>query len=162
MQFNRMNKNYADKIAAHPLWRWEAGMKAERFGPPAPDLSDVATVALIAQQARRMGETTSTIDRGGYEALRFEYQNGTTYWSADDVAIVYVQPLAKGWKVKGLASYEIEDDALHENEAQAWVAAWLHMAGFAIEVHGLDACRERFGIAGRVDGESLPLPLSVR
>ena len=112
-------------ITQHPLFKWEQGMKRDRNGNP--DLNDVITVALLAEQARRFNESADTRRRGGYVTVRDDYRR-SKMWT-DNVPVVYVAPIATGWKVKNLDADDVEHGVVaaivFQTEGQAWACAWL-------------------------------------
>jgi hypothetical protein len=143
-------------ITQHPLFKWEQGMKRDHNGNP--DLNDVITVALLAEQARRFNESAETRRRGGYVRVRADYRQ-SKMWT-DNLSVVHVTPIATGWKVKGLDADDVEHGVVaaivFQTEGQAWACAWLLAAHDVVireggsyngvERDGLARCREIFGI----------------
>lgn len=155
----------AKSIGESPLFKWEPGMKRDRYGNP--DLADTVTVALLGEQARRFNESEWVRRQGGYVRARAEYRVSKTW--TNNVSPVHVTPIATGWKIKGLDTDYVEHAVVAERvwqtEGQAWGCAWLLAAYDAVireggiyngeQRDGLARCREIFGI------EAHPVPLSV-
>lgn len=169
-------------VAEHPLFKWVPGMRQVMRNAPdmrhvaVPDLNDTCTVALLAEQARRMGEGQQMRADGGWERVRANYRLDArrSHYDAEGVMVKHVAPIANGWKVKGLDTDYLEHDAVAKEvwatEGEAWAAGWLLAAYDAVECEGgeyngvkrdgLARCREIFGIEAH-EGER-PVPLFVR
>lgn len=157
-------------VVENPLWKWEPGMR--RLANGRPDLADTVTVALIAQQARRLNENDWIRSRGGYERARAEYRVSKTW--PNNFIVLHVTPIASGWKIKGLDTDDVEHAVVAERvwqtEGQAWAVAWLLASHDAIlregcelngvKRDGVERCREIHGIT-HAPGEIAPVPLSV-
>jgi hypothetical protein len=148
-------------LECHPLWKWEQGMSRNRN---AINLNDPVTVALIAQQARRLMESQFTAEAGGYEAVREGYRWNKGRYAHSEIPL-HVVPVAAGWKIRDLRDYDEATDRVAAiawaTEGQAWAAAWLVAAEVSIEIEGMDKVRARIGVTHAID-EILPVPLFVK
>lgn len=161
---NGNGNGIAIDLECHPLWKWEQGMSRNRNGI---NLNDPVTVALIAQQARRLMESQSTTEAGGYEKVRYNFRfglRGKSRYAHNEIPL-HVVPVAAGWKIRDLRDYDEATDRVAAiawaTEGQAWAAAWIVAAQVSIEIEGMDKVRARIGITHAVD-EILPIPLFVK
>ena len=149
-------------LECHPLWKWEQGMSRNRNGI---NLNDPVTVALVAQQARRLMESQSTAEAGGYEKVRdnFRWRAGKGHHVRNEIPL-HVVPIAAGWKIRDLKDFDAATDRVAAiawaTEGQAWAAAWIVAAQVSIEIEGMDKVRARIGIEAH-EGDR-PIPLFVK
>ena len=161
---NGNGNGIAIDLECHPLWKWEQGMSRNRNGI---NLNDPVTVALVAQQARRLMESHRTAEAGGYEKVRYNFRfglHGKGHYVHNEIPF-HVVPLVNGWKIRDLKDFDEATDRVAAiawaTEGQAWAAAWIVAAQVSIEVEGMDKVRARIGITHAVD-EILPVPLFVK
>ena len=158
---NGKGNGLAIDLECHPLWKWQEGMSRNRNGI---NLNDPVTVALIAQQARRLMESQSTTEAGGYERVRDNFRWKKGRYAYNEIPL-HVVPLVNGWKIRDLKDFDEATDRVAAiawaTEGQAWAAAWIVAAQVSIEIEGMDKVRARIGITHAVD-EILPIPLFVK